>query len=74
MGYLWGFGLLQSGGGNSVFSVITKDGNLKLKNIVGLYLFTFYWYWYPLSNMIGLTLEPTYLAGVTESLNVPRGF
>lgn len=54
--------------------MISKDGNLKLKNIVGLYLFTFYWYWYPLANMIGLTLEPTYLAGVTENLNVPRGF
>ena len=41
---------------------------------MGLYLFTMYWYWFPLANYLGLALEPTYLAGVTLNFKVPRSF
>ena len=72
LGYLIGFGLLNSGGGNSVFKLLTNEGHMKIKNIIGTYMFTFYWYWYPLVNMLGLALEPTYIAGVVDTLKVPR--
>jgi len=59
-----GLSLLNSGGGNSTFSLLTSEGHIKIKNVISTYLFTFYWYWYPLVNMLGLALEPTYVAGV----------
>lgn len=57
-----------------MISLVTKEGNPKLKNILGLYMFTQYWYWYPLSTFLGLALEPTYLAGITKDLKIPRSF
>lgn len=40
MGVLAGFGLMNAGGGNSMLSLVTKEGHPKLKNIIGLYMFT----------------------------------
>lgn len=37
-------------------------------------MFTWYWYWFPLANFVGLALEPTYLVGITKNLKIPRGF
>lgn len=69
-----GIGLMQSGGGNAVLSLVSSSGQMKIKNIIGIYMFTFYWYWMPLTNMIGLALEPTFLAGLLKDFNIPRGF
>merc|ERR1711976_208002 len=69
-----GLGLMQSGGGNTILSLVSNSGQLKIKNIIGIYMFTFYWYWMPLTNFIGLALEPTFLAGVLKDFNIPRSF
>ena len=69
-----GIGLMQSGGGNAVLSLVSNSGQMKIKNIIGIYMFTFYWYWMPLTNMLGLALEPTFLAGLLKDFNIPRGF
>lgn len=74
LGCYMGLGLMQSGGGNSTLSLLTRDGRLKLKNISSVFLFTQYWYWFPLMNMLGLALEPSYLVGVLKENGVPRGF
>ena len=74
LGCYMGLGLLSAGGGNSIFNLLTTDGHMKIKNIIGAYLFTFYWYWYPMVNLIGLALEPSYVAGVVKNLKIPRGF
>ncbi len=74
LGSYLGFGLLNPGGGNCRFTLKSSSGHLKMKNIVGSYMFTFYWYWMPLVNMIGLSLGPSYLVGTLSSLNIPRGF
>lgn len=36
--------------------------------MIGIYLFTNYWYWFPLANFIGLSMEPTYLVGINSDL------
>ena len=74
MGVLAGFGLMNAGGSNSMLSLVTKEGHPKLKNIIGVYMFTQYWYWFPLANFLGLALEPTLLVGVLPDLKIPRSF
>lgn len=37
-------------------------------------LFTQYWYWFPLTQMLSLSLEPTCLIGVNQDLKLPIGF
>ena len=57
MGFYIGMGLLSAGGGNSLFNLVYND-KLWLKNVIGLYMFNYYWYWYPLVNFIGLSIDP----------------
>ena len=42
--------------------------------VVGLALFTQYWYWYPLSYCASLALQPTALVGVDATLRAPKDF
>ncbi len=42
--------------------------------MVGLALFTQYWYWYPLSYCLSLSLQPTALIGVDATLKAPKAF
>lgn len=42
--------------------------------MIGLALFTQYWYWHPLSYCISLALAPTALIGVDASLKAPKDF
>jgi len=52
----------------------SPTGVLKPKNMVAMFLFTHYWYWFPSLLFLPLALEPTFLAGVTADLKVPAGF
>lgn len=45
-----------------------------MASIVGLAIFTHYWYWYPLLNFLSLSLTPTAVIGVDKNLKVPKGF
>lgn len=42
--------------------------------MLGLALFTQYWYWYPLSYCISLAVQPTALIGVDATLQAPKAF
>ena len=74
IGYQFGFGLMAAGGGNCILNSYSEAGTLKIKSAIGIYLFTQFWYWYPLANFIGLAFEPTYLVGVTKDLKIPMNF
>lgn len=74
IGYHLGFGLMAAGGGNCVINIYSEAGTLKIQSAISVYLFTQFWYWYPLANFIGLAFEPTYLVGVTKDLKIPMNF
>ena len=42
--------------------------------VIGLALFTQYWYWHPLSYCLSLAVQPTALIGVDASLCAPKAF
>lgn len=42
--------------------------------MLGLALFTQYWYWYPLSYCISLAVQPAALIGVDATLRAPKAF
>jgi 26S proteasome regulatory subunit N2 len=78
LGYALGLSLMQSGGGNCILNLRGNESwnsnSLKPQTVIGIFMFTFYWYWFPLVNFIGLALEPTFLVGVNKDLKVPRSF
>lgn len=40
--------------------------------MVGLAIFTQYWYWYPFSYFLSLSLQPTALIGLNRDLKMPK--
>ncbi|OII73307.1 proteasome cyclosome repeat family protein [Cryptosporidium andersoni] len=73
-GAILGVGLLDSGGRNVVASLFSRTGHIRSKSVVGLTLFSQFWYWFPLVHCISLVYYPTALIGITEDIRMPKNF
>lgn len=74
MGAILGTGILNSAGRNATISLQSRAGNNKMASIIGLALFTHYWYWYPSLHFLSLSLSPNALYGLNKDLKVPKSF
>ncbi|KAI5851178.1 armadillo-type protein [Morchella snyderi] len=64
-------GIIDAGGRNVTIGLQTQTGSLNLPAIVGMAVFTQYWYWFPLTHFLSLSFVPTGLIGLDEELNIP---
>ncbi|KAF2837138.1 26S proteasome-like protein regulatory subunit rpn2 [Patellaria atrata CBS 101060] len=64
-------GIIDAGGRNCTIGLQTQTGNLNLAAIVGMAVFTQYWYWFPLTHFLALSFTPTSIIGVDHDLDVP---
>ena len=64
-------GIIDAGGRNVTISLKSRAGTPKMSAIVGLLIFTQFWYWYPLVNMISLAFTPTAVIGLNKDLKMP---
>lgn len=73
-GSILGLGILDAGGRNSVIKLRSESGTMKRGAVISMLLFTQFWYWFPLIQMISLSMEPTFLMGINKDLKMPKGF
>ena len=64
-------GIIDAGGRNCTISLQTQTGNLNMAGIVGMAVFTQYWYWFPLTHFLSLSFTPTSIIGLDQDLEVP---
>ena len=64
-------GIIDAGGRNCTISLQTQTGNLNMAGIVGMAIFTQYWYWFPLTHFLSLSFTPTSVIGLDQDLEVP---
>ncbi|KAF2867995.1 armadillo-type protein [Massariosphaeria phaeospora] len=64
-------GIIDAGGRNCTISLQTQTGNLNMTAIVGMAVFTQYWYWFPLTHFLSLSFTPTAIIGIDEDLEIP---
>jgi len=64
-------GIIDAGGRNATIGLQTPTGNLNMAAIVGMAIFTQYWYWFPLTHFLALSFTPTAIIGVDSNLDVP---
>ncbi|KAK4900683.1 proteasome regulatory particle base subunit [Elasticomyces elasticus] len=64
-------GIIDAGGRNCTIGLQTQTGNLNMTAIVGMAVFTQYWYWFPLTHFLALAFTPTAVIGVDQDLEVP---
>ena len=65
-------GIIDAGGRNCTISLQTQTGNLNMAGIVGMTVFTQYWYWFPLTHFLCLSFAPTSVIGLDQDLEVPN--
>ena len=64
-------GIIDAGGRNCTIGLQTQTGNLNMTAIVGMAVFTQYWYWFPLTHFLSLSFIPTSVIGVDQDLELP---
>lgn len=64
-------GIIDAGGRNCTIGLQTPTGNLNMAAIVGMAVFTQYWYWFPFTHFLSLAFTPTAIVSVDQDLEVP---
>lgn len=72
LGAILAAGIVDAGGRNVTISLVSPAGHKKMAAIVGMAVFTQFWYWYPLVHFISLALTPTVVIGLNRALQIPE--
>eukprot|EP01088_Endostelium_zonatum_P015606 TRINITY_DN3915_c0_g2_i1.p1 TRINITY_DN3915_c0_g2~~TRINITY_DN3915_c0_g2_i1.p1 ORF type:complete len:1045 (-),score=328.52 TRINITY_DN3915_c0_g2_i1:23-3157(-) len=68
-------GIIDAGGRNVTISPVSLQGgggmHKNISSIVGLAVFTQYWYWHPLAYFLSLSFTPTAVIGLNKDLKMP---
>jgi 26S proteasome regulatory subunit N2 len=65
-------GILDAGGRNCTIGLQTQTGTLNMAGIVGMAVFTQYWYWFPFTHFLSLSFSPTSIIGLDHDLEIPK--
>lgn len=69
-----GQGIIDAGGRNVTISLSSRSGYANVPAIVGMAVFTQFWYWFPLSHFLSLAFTPTCVIGLNKDLEAPSSF
>ncbi|XP_071713352.1 26S proteasome non-ATPase regulatory subunit 1 homolog A-like [Rutidosis leptorrhynchoides] len=72
MGAILASGILDAGGRNVTIKLLSRTKHNKMTAVIGLAVFSQFWYWYPLIYFISLAFSPTALIGLNYDLKVPK--
>ncbi|CDO99454.1 unnamed protein product [Coffea canephora] len=72
MGAILATGILDAGGRNVTIKLLSKTKHDKVTAVVGLAVFSQFWYWYPLIYFVSLSFSPTAFIGLNYDLKVPK--
>ncbi|KAK7358197.1 hypothetical protein VNO77_00122 [Canavalia gladiata] len=72
MGAILASGILDAGGRNVTIRLLSKTKHDKITAVVGLAVFSQFWYWYPLIYFISLSFSPTAFIGLNYDLKSPK--
>ncbi|XP_047312220.1 26S proteasome non-ATPase regulatory subunit 1 homolog A-like [Impatiens glandulifera] len=72
MGAILACGILDAGGRNVTIKLVSGTHHDKMTAVVGLALFSQYWYWHPFIYFISLSFSVTAFIGVNYDIEVPK--
>uniref|UniRef100_A0A8C5K7G8 26S proteasome non-ATPase regulatory subunit 1 n=1 Tax=Jaculus jaculus TaxID=51337 RepID=A0A8C5K7G8_JACJA len=65
-------GILDAGGHNVTISLQSRTGHMHMPSMVGVLVFTQFWFWFPLSHFLSLAYTPTCVIGLNKDLKMPK--
>ncbi|KAI1146842.1 armadillo-type protein [Nemania diffusa] len=63
-------GIIDAGGRNCTIGLQTQTGSLNMPGIVGMAVFTQYWYWFPFTHFLSLAFSPTSIIALDHDLDI----
>merc|ERR1711968_95252 len=72
LGAILAHGILDAGGRNMTISLVSSGGHKRMSAIVGMALFTQFWWWYPCMHFISLCFTPTAIFGLNVDMKMPK--
>ncbi|XP_070537971.1 26S proteasome non-ATPase regulatory subunit 1-like isoform X2 [Ptychodera flava] len=64
-------GILDAGGRNVTIHLQSRTGHTHMASVVGLLVFTHFWFWFPLAHFLSLAFVPTTIVGLNADLKMP---
>merc|ERR1712076_227184 len=64
-------GIIDAGGRNATVSLQSRTGHTNMMAVVGMLVFTQYWYWFPLSHFLSLAFTPSCVIALNSELDMP---
>ena len=65
-------GIIDAGGRNVTVSLLSRTGHTNVSGVVGMLVFTQFWYWYPLAHFISLAFKTSSTIGLNSDLKMPK--
>jgi len=65
-------GIIDAGGRNATVSLQSRAGQNHMPSIVGIFVFSQFWYWFPLSHFLSLAFTPACIIGLNSNLKMPK--
>ncbi|GAB6018895.1 26S proteasome non-ATPase regulatory subunit 1 [Chamberlinius hualienensis] len=65
-------GIIDAGGRNVTVSLQSRTGHTDMASVVGMLVFTQFWFWFPLSHFLSLAFTPTCIIGLNADLKMPK--
>ena len=65
-------GIIDAGGRNVTVSLQSRTGHTNVCAVVGMLIFSQFWYWFPLTHFLSLAFTPTFLIGLTGNMKMPN--
>ncbi|MCO5552254.1 hypothetical protein L7F22_005766 [Adiantum nelumboides] len=72
MGAILASGILDAGGRNVTIALQSRTKHDRITAVIGMAVFTQFWYWYPLIYFASLSFAPTAFIGLNHDLNMPK--
>merc|ERR1711936_1217806 len=71
LGAIFAQGIIDAGGRNVTVSLQSRTGHTNMMAVVGMLIFTQYWYWFPLAHFLSLAFTPSCVVALNENLDMP---
>merc|ERR1719464_2675578 len=71
LGAIFAQGIIDAGGRNVTVCLQSRTGHTNMMAVVGMLIFTQYWYWFPLAHFLSLAFSPSCVIGLNENLDMP---
>merc|ERR1711915_813878 len=65
-------GIIDAGGRNMTISLQSRTGHTSMTSVVGMFVFTQFWYWFPLAHFLSMAFTPTCLIGLNSEIKMPK--